>query len=176
MTRDTKHMLRVLDRLEPPELWERIARGTTVPMHNAAFERSRAHHRVTAGVVALAIAAAAVWIAFVAFRPTKQSDGLASRQDGALANGRIAFTRRLPERWNLFTVNPDGSDEQQVTSGARDYASSWSPDGTKLAVDTEQGVTVMNADGSDPVTITPAGGSTPAWAPDGTKILFTEFE
>ena len=49
-------------------------------------------------------------------------------------NGRLA----LLDRCNIFTVNPDGTDEQQVTffgdCGNVKMNPTWSPDGTKIAL------------------------------------------
>jgi Tol biopolymer transport system component len=99
------------------------------------------------------------------------------RAPDPVTNGRIAFTRRLSTEWNVFTVDPDGSGEQHVTHGVRDYSTSWSPDGSRIVVDRENGLTVMDADGSNPVVIADAGeGSFPSWSPDGTKILFTRWD
>jgi TolB protein len=166
MKQDLDRAMRVYS--PPPDAFERMMKRR---------DRRRKASRVKAGGVGLAIALAGTGIAFIAFRGSGTEVQPADRSADAPTNGRIAFARRLPGRWNLFTVNPDGSDERQVTSGVRDYSSSWSPDGTKLAVDTERGLTVMNADGSDPVTIAPAGeGSFPSWAPDGTQILFTRVD
>ena len=54
----------------------------------------------------------------------------------------------------------------------------WSPDGTKLAFDTNRDgdneIYLMNADGSDPrrLTHSPGRDAHPFWSPDGTRIVF----
>ena len=152
----------------PPDAFERMMRRR---------DAKRTKGRVMAATAGFAIAAAAAASGLVALRGNTAEERPAAQPPAAVLNGRVAFTERMPAGWNLFTVDPDGSDERRVTSGVRDYWSSWSPDGTKLAVDTEQGLTVMNADGSDAVAITSAGeGSTPDWSPDGTRILFTDVD
>jgi Tol biopolymer transport system component len=47
----------------------------------------------------------------------------------------------------------------------------WSPDGTRLAYAGPEGLTVINADGSNPIVL--AAGYSPAWSPDGALIAFT---
>lgn len=100
------------------------------------------------------------------------------RVDAQAANGRIAFTSNNV----IYTVNPDGSDVQQLTpfgNGFFDHFPAWSPDGAKIAFGrqtfTEQSqIYVMNADGTNPTRITNNSSSDrePAWSPDGTKIAF----
>jgi Tol biopolymer transport system component len=83
---------------------------------------------------------------------------------------------------DLFTVNPDGSDIDQLTStsGSDESHPAWSPDGTKIAFVSNRAsnnydVWTMNADGTNHVRLTtvvsPDG--SPTWSPDGTRIAFT---
>ncbi len=89
------------------------------------------------------------------------------------ANGKIAF-----DVSGIYTMNPDGSDRQRLTSGA-DIEPAWSPDGTQIAFTRFYGATqgeifVMNADGSNQRRLTAnANDRHPAWSPDGTKIAFS---
>ena len=50
------------------------------------------------------------------------------------ANGLISFTRFDPalEQDVIYTVNPDGSHEQPLMTGAE--SGQWSPDGTRIAI------------------------------------------
>ena len=109
-------------------------------------------------------------------------------------NGRIAFRRFLNEdrSWGaVFTINPNGSDERQVTfpeEGFVDRNPDVSPDGRRIAFE-RQGpdydeVFVVDADGSNLTWLTRHGpdlfcrefsgncSGSPAWTPDGRHIVF----
>jgi len=92
---------------------------------------------------------------------------------------------------NLFTIEPDGSNQRQITdvAGHNFLSPTWSPDGSRVAaeggrlgetVETEWGeagrmqVWTFNADGSDPVRLTDvdAYNGYPAWSPTGATIVF----
>jgi Tol biopolymer transport system component len=107
-------------------------------------------------------------------------------------NGRIAFRRFLNEErsWGaIFTVKPNGKDEQQVTfppPGFVDRDPDYSPDGRKIVFEREGEVSeeiwVVNADGSNLTQLTspdpgclPDRGTcdrSPSWSPDGRQIAF----
>ena len=82
---------------------------------------------------------------------------------------------------HIWTVNSDGSNPVQLTSGAvEDESPTWSPDGRKLAFErhslehNEWYIVTMDADGDNPVDVNrkSGGGATPAWSPDGSQIAF----
>jgi TolB protein len=95
-------------------------------------------------------------------------------------NGRIAFLRFVETtgQLQLFSVNPDGSDTQQLTDFPDHFAEGpdWSADGTKIAFDSDLAGNVhifsINADGSGLTQITSGSGfeGFPSWSPDATKI------
>ncbi len=118
------------------------------------------------------------------------------------ATGRIAFiSNRDGKFFQIYTMNADGSDIQQLTTDDTDKWSldwqlgrlgklngaqlAWSPDGTKLLyiarpkADADLDVWVINADGSNAQNLTPSRPGfvsgdeiQPVWCNDGT-IAFT---
>ena len=80
---------------------------------------------------------------------------------------------------NLFVMNSDGSNVQQLTTNNADTQAEWSPDGTKfvfMSVRTgRQQIFTMNADGTNQTNVSNNpmfDDARPSWSPDGTKIAF----
>ena len=101
------------------------------------------------------------------------------------ANGRIAFESFRDGNFEIYSMNPDGSDQTNLTnSPAEDTDPVWSPDGTRIAfVKASEGhrnIWVMNADGSGQTNLTPGpettneanSGTQPTWSPDGSQIAY----
>lgn len=100
-------------------------------------------------------------------------------------NGRIAFVSfrdaGVSNNSEIYVMDADGSNEIQLTntSGRRNEAPDWSPDGSKIAFDSSRlfygEIYVMNPDGSNQVALTNDGNlnTGPEWSPDGTRIAFT---
>lgn len=91
--------------------------------------------------------------------------------------GQIAFVRD----GRIHRMNTDGSGLLQLTDGPADGRPAWSPDGSRIAFSRgggdARGVYVANADGSNAVRLTNAGGEvdwTPEvdWSPDGESVVF----
>ena len=89
-------------------------------------------------------------------------------------NGKIAFFRQ----GDIWVIEPDGTEESNLTGEAFGGAPSWSPDGSRIAYDAivngNFDVYVMNADGSNQTRLTdsPAFDTRPAWSADGSQIYF----
>src|SRR5688572_10243977 len=90
------------------------------------------------------------------------------------ANGKIAFARS----GNIYTINPDGSGLEQLTSTGKDGEPAWSANGRRIAFTSDRDgnseVYVMDANGAGQQNLTnhPADDSHPAWSPDGRRIAF----
>ena len=96
---------------------------------------------------------------------------------------RIAFRSERSGDPEIWVMNADGSDQRRLGAG---LSPAWSPDGSKLAYSSPgtepcppgrglqcTGLSIMNADGSDPHRVPNAdGGEYPSWSPDGGRIAF----
>jgi TolB protein len=114
--------------------------------------------------------------------PAKVDDDPDWSPDGT----KIAFTSHdvnEPDPRNavsaeIYTLDADGTGplERLTDNGEEERGPDWSPDGTRIAYACRRGaifqVCVMDADGSDPVQLTTAGGLTPTWSPDGQQLVF----
>jgi YVTN family beta-propeller protein len=96
-----------------------------------------------------------------------------------LAGTKIAFVSNRDGPWNIYVMNPDGTNLTRLTTAvANNSDPDWSPDGSKIAFwsdrDGNYEIYVMNADGSDQKRLTerPGFDFNPAWSPDGSKIAF----
>jgi WD40 repeat protein len=62
-------------------------------------------------------------------------------------NGKIAFTIGREGNAEIYVMNADGSGRTRLTNNpGDDINSSWSPEGTKIAFASRQGIYVINED------------------------------
>lgn len=100
-------------------------------------------------------------------------------------DGRIVFGRltRMDDVYgqvvSLWAVDPDGSDEVQLTQGESAYPD-WSPRGDRIAYTVGLGdgswqVATMAPDGSDVRMLTSGPGvhDAPSWTPDGSALVYS---
>ncbi len=97
------------------------------------------------------------------------------------SNGRILFTSNLAGGLSeLFTVKPDGSKLVSASPGTRsgDGEGAYSPSGSKIAfirgVRRGAEIWTMNANGTGKrrVTNNTFADASPAWSPDGRRLVF----
>ncbi len=110
------------------------------------------------------------------------ADGNVASQGSSSQTGSIQGKLVLrASNGGIATQNSDGTGFTQLTNDTSDRNPKWSPDGTKIVFSRYQGgdldILVMNADGSNPVTIAGSGTyeSSPYWSPLGDKIVFEDY-
>jgi Tol biopolymer transport system component len=96
----------------------------------------------------------------------------------------IAYYSGGADRFGLYLIRPDGSDNHRILAGDAEYPA-WSPDGRHLAFmslgfpagssSDDYDIYVVNADGGNLQRLTTARGEDgwPAWSHDGTRFAFT---
>lgn len=72
----------------------------------------------------------------------------------------------------ICSVDGDGTAVRQVISGGMEPE--VSPDGSKLAYQNANGISICNSDGSNPELITGAGCNNPTWSPDGLYLAYQD--
>jgi TolB protein len=126
------------------------------------------------GLIPLLLGVALVVAAFLSYGVAHGSE---------VGAGRIAFSAYRHHNWDIYTVNPDGSDLRRVTRDpAPDRSPAWSPDGTQIAFASRRNhnwdIYVVDANGGEPRRLTahPAYDGAPSFSPDGQRIAFESYQ
>ncbi|MEM9328654.1 MAG: amidohydrolase family protein [Bacteroidota bacterium] len=92
---------------------------------------------------------------------------------------KIAFQAYWDGNWHIYTVDTDGSNLKQMTTGDFDHREPhWSPDGTELAFSSDRNgsydIWKLNIVGEKLEAITSGRGNEygPAWSPDGKELAY----
>ncbi len=117
----------------------------------------------------------------------------AGQADATPIGPRIAYVSNRDSDGAIYTITPDGSDRQLISSPdlAFSFFPSWSPDGQRVAYlgaietifnanDVPVGIWVSAGDGSSHVRVNQGISNTifnpPTWSPDGTRLAFVSRE
>lgn len=114
-----------------------------------------------------------------------RSPGVETRPRWSPTGGKILYRGTGEGRADLFTINPDGTGIENLTSAITTMSdirdASWSPDGSRVAFVGVTGgqhkVWSIRADGSDLRQVTTDAGfdMTPTYSPDGARIAFVRY-
>ena len=91
-------------------------------------------------------------------------------------NGKIAFASNRDGNFEIYTMDPDGTNELRITSSpGSDLSPSWSLNGTKIAFARDGEIYVMASRGQNVTKLTSLqmNATDPSWSPDGKSIVFS---
>ncbi|MBA3551578.1 MAG: PD40 domain-containing protein [Actinobacteria bacterium] len=95
------------------------------------------------------------------------------------SSGLITFASKRDGNWEIYTANPDGTGQINITNvRGVDAHPAWSPDGTTIVFASVRSapneIYTMNPDGSEVerVTVNDKLDSEPVWSPDASMIAF----
>ena len=95
------------------------------------------------------------------------------------AQARIAFESDRDGNWEIYVMEVDGGNQQNLSNNPGDDKDpSWSPDGKRVAFvskrDGNAEIYVMDTDGENQQRLTenPNNDWSPSWSPNGERIVF----
>lgn len=95
---------------------------------------------------------------------------------------KIVFTSRRDGNFEIYSMNPDGSDQINLTQHrAKDAAPVWSPTGEQILFTSDRGgiedLYLMDADGTNVRQVFKKliGREFPTWSPDGKALVYHRF-
>jgi WD40 repeat protein len=160
-----------------------IARGLAVPAFPCVAAREDHRLRVAGALFAVG-ALLALWLVAGLSLGSAPAQATFPGENGRIAceGDRTPQPDPVPRNFaptEIFTVNPDGSDERVLTRNlVTDGDPAFSPDGQKIAFnstrDGDSEIYSMNVDGTDVrrLTTSPGTDRQPTWSPDGSRIVF----
>jgi Tol biopolymer transport system component len=86
----------------------------------------------------------------------------------------IAFVRLYRGRPGLYVIRTDGTSVRRIAGRQDEYPSdpTWSPDSRRIAFSGDDGISIVNADGSGRRALARGLGSRLDWSPDGRRLVF----
>jgi hypothetical protein len=136
------------------------------------------------GVVAAILSATSGLVTPVADAAIPAADAAALPADGPSSNGMLAFfswagsAGHISDPLDLMVVNPDGSNPQTLVPDAVErslcgFGLTWSPDGNQIAYVSNDGLWMVDADGSNNRKIAQVCASEINWSPTGEWLALT---
>src|SRR5215204_787912 len=140
-------------------------------MRSSSINRSNTQIKSNKQTRMLALTVASVWALAALFLMSPVT---------AATQGKIVFIRPVGVDYQIYTMEPDGTNQTQLTGGPGGRARpSFAPDGTRIVFDSFTGsgnpdIYVMNADGTNTIRLTNHTGHDyqASFSPDGSKIVF----
>lgn len=89
---------------------------------------------------------------------------------------KVVFGRQKINNNDIYSVNPDGTGEAQITPSDTRYKANpnLSADASKIVYTLGNDLYTMKADGSNNQLLV-VNGNSPKWSPDGSKVAFSRF-
>jgi TolB protein len=115
------------------------------------------------------------------YRALTESEEDCRQPNWSPAGDAIVFQCLQDGQWDLWRIDPDGSDRRRITSGAGDKTdASFSPDGRWVVFSADSldsdgaDIYLLRDGGGDPARVTDLSGyaGAPSWSPDGRSIVF----